>query len=124
MQLMPDLAETLHADRFPGAPYDPDQLYRPAYNALLGTTELGKLHARFNGDSRLSGSGGAHGWIPLVIAGYNGGPEAVNRWLNISRVAIEPDIFMENIGYTETRRYVRKVLGYMQTYRYVYGDGE
>ena len=30
------------------------------------------------------------------------------------------DAFTENIGYTETRRYVRKVLGYLMHYRSVY----
>ena len=60
--------------------------------------------------------------MPLVIAGYNGGVKAVNRWLDQSNGAVAPDVFMENVGYTETRRYVRRVLGYMQTYRYIYGD--
>jgi soluble lytic murein transglycosylase-like protein len=29
--------------------------------------------------------------------------------------------YSDDIGYTETRRYNRRVLGYLMTYRYVYG---
>jgi soluble lytic murein transglycosylase len=122
MQLMPALAAGLHRDRFPGSPYDPDQLYQPAYNAMLGVTELGQLQAHFGTDKRIRDEGMPHARLPLAIAGYNGGKAAVERWLSAGAAPIEADVFMENIGYTETRRYVRRVLGYMQTYRLVYGD--
>ena len=122
MQLMPPLADKLHGERFPGSPYDPDQLYQPTYNAMLGVTELGQLQARFGQDARVQSLTAPHSNMPLVIAGYNGGVKAVNRWLDQSNGAVAPDVFMENVGYTETRRYVRRVLGYMQTYRYIYGD--
>jgi len=68
----------------------------------------------------------------LVIAGYNGGPDAVGRWLNQwttedggSAMWGDPDrvdLWAEFIGYSETRKYVRRVLGFLQTYRLVYGD--
>ncbi len=32
------------------------------------------------------------------------------------------DEFSEDIGYTETRRYVKRVLGFVMAYRWVYGD--
>ena len=70
MQLMPELAETLHPDVFPDLSFHPDRLYAPAYNATLGTTELTRLAEQF-------GDAGMDNPLPLVIAGYNGGPDAV-----------------------------------------------
>ena len=115
MQLMPAIGAVAHERRFPGRAFDPDALYLPAYNAALGTTELGMLRARFD-------SSGATPGLPLVIAGYNGGPDAVERWLAADPRSSQGDWFAENIGFTETRQYVRRVLGFIQTYRYVYGD--
>ena len=60
--------------------------------------------------------------LPLAIAGYNGGEEAVLRWMSLYDDAVTAERFGEDVGYTETRRYVRKVLGYLMAYRYVYGD--
>ncbi len=115
MQLMPEVAANIQPSVFGDQPFHPDDLYRPGVNAALGIAELGSLHARFAG--RLAGPD-----LPAVIAGYNGGAEAVERWLSAYPSPPEPDRFAEDIGFTETRRYVRNVLGYMQTYRYLYGD--
>ena len=117
MQLMPEVATAIQPQVFGNQAFHPDDLYRPGVNAALGIAELGSLNAQFAG--RLDGPA-----LPAVIAGYNGGPEAVERWLGGFDQPPEPDRFAEDIGYTETRRYVRRVLGYLQTYRYVYGDGE
>ena len=59
--------------------------------------------------------------FPLAIAGYNGGEEAVLRWMSLYDDAVTAERFGEDVGYTETRRYVRKVLGYLMAYRYVMG---
>ena len=115
MQLMPELARVHHEARFGSRPYDADDLYQPAYNAALGTTELSALLERF-------GSAGVDPALPLVIAGYNGGEAAVERWLGGYDSPPDADRFAEDVGYTETRRYVKRVLGYLQTYRYVYGS--
>jgi soluble lytic murein transglycosylase-like protein/TolA-binding protein len=115
MQLMPYLGEELHGELLPGSRYDADRLYTPGYNAWLGTTELGRLHGRF-------GEGEIQPSLPLVIAGYNGGADAVARWVTAEDGSGEADRFAENIGYTETRRYVRRVLGFLMNYRWIYGD--
>jgi soluble lytic murein transglycosylase len=115
MQLMPELAEGVHAGLLPNDPYDPDRLYVAGYNAWLGTTELTLLYSQFE-DSGVS----PH--LPLAIAGYNGGADAVQRWLDGYGEPPEVDWFAENISYSETRRYVRRVLGYLMTYRWIYGD--
>ena len=114
MQLMPTLGEELHAELQEGIPYDPDRLYIAGYNAWLGTTELGRLHQRFN-------AAGIQPSLPMTIAGYNGGAEAVQRWVDGAE-SLEGDVWAENIGYTETRRYCRRVLGFLMQYRWVYGD--
>jgi len=115
MQLMPELAERLHPKVWPTRPYSEDDLYQPAYNATLGTTELTELAQTF-------GDAGVQPGLPLVIAGYNGGSDAVTRWLSAWPEPPAGDLWAENIGYTETRKYVGRVLGFLQTYRYVYGD--
>ncbi len=114
MQLMPSLGEELHSELQEGIPYDPNRLYIAGYNAWLGTTELGRLHQRFN-------AAGIHPSLPMTIAGYNGGSEAVQRWVDGAE-STEGDVWAENIGYTETRRYCRRVLGFLMQYRWVYGD--
>ena len=116
MQLMPALAADLHPRRYGDSPYHPDLLFQPGYNAALGVDELVSLRARF-------ADAGVEPALPLVIAGYNAGEEAVRRWLAAYETPPEPDRFAEDIGYTETRRYVKRVLGYLQTYRLAYGDG-
>ena len=83
--------------------------------AELGVAELVSLAERFS-DS------GVDPTLPLVIAGYNGGEKAVRRWLALYPNPPEADHFAEDVGYTETRRYVRRVLGTLQAYRYIYGD--
>ena len=115
MQLMPDLADELHAGLQPDVPYDADRLYVAGYNAWLGSTELGQLYTHFHG-------AGVEPRLPLAIAGYNGGSEAVDRWLSEYETPPDVDWFAENISYSETRRYTRRVLGYLMTYRWIYGD--
>lgn len=115
MQMMPNLGEELHVElQLPGA-YDPDRLYEAGYNSRLAIEELASLQRRL-------GSTGIDPALPLVIAGYNGGADAVTRWVGQYEQTPDADRFAEDIGYSETRRYVRRVLGTLQTYRYVYGD--
>ncbi len=115
MQIMPALAAELHPQVWPERPYSEDDLYHPAYNSTLGTRELSNLHQTF-------GNAGVRPSLPLVIAGYNGGADAVTRWVASWPEPPAADLFAENISYTETRKYVQRVLGFLQNYRYVYGD--
>ncbi len=115
MQMMPTLGVTRYAALHDGAVLDPDALYDPAVNAELGVSELVELRAHLV-------DAGADPVLPLVIAGYNGGEAAVRRWLAEQPQPIEVDGWAEDISYSETRRYVRRVLGGLQIYRTVYGD--
>jgi soluble lytic murein transglycosylase len=116
MQIMPEVGARLHEARYPGRPFHAQDLYRSGYNALLGTTELLGLQSRFR-------ELGVEEPLPLTIAAYNGGREAVERWLEASRRAsrFEIDTFSEDISFTETRRYVRTVLGYLEAYHRAWG---
>ena len=88
--------------------------HQARWNAELGTTELTRLAKRFRASA-------IEQQLPLVIAGYNGGPDAVERWLGAWATTPRADEWAEFIGYSETRKYVRRVLGYLQTYRLAYG---
>ncbi len=114
MQLMPEVGGRLHAEAFPGRPYDADDLYRGPYNAALGTMELGQRARSLAGVLVPSDA-------PAVVASYNGGEEAVRRWLGDGPPP-PFDEWTEDIGYTETRGYVKRVLGNVMAYRWVYGD--
>lgn len=115
MQLMPDLATAQAAELHPGEPFDPETLYDPAVNVKYGLAELATL-------TRNLGDIGVEPTLPMVIAAYNGGEGAVRRWLKEQPVPVEADRWAEDISYSETRRYVRRVLGAVQVYRLLYGD--
>jgi soluble lytic murein transglycosylase-like protein len=115
MQLMPAEQARVHQAAFgEGSPH-PDDLYMAPYNAAMGTTELGMKAVELQG--LLQGSD-----LPAVIASYNGGVSAVRRWRAAYDEPPPFDVYVESIGYTETRRYVKRVLGFLMRYRWVYGD--
>ena len=51
----------------------------------------------------------------LATAAYNSGPEAVNRWISQNN-SLTIDEFYENIPFIETKKYVAKVMGYLDIY--------
>jgi soluble lytic murein transglycosylase-like protein/TolA-binding protein len=102
MQLMPytakDIAQQL------GDEYQVDSLYYPSTNIRYGTYYIGRLIEQFDGN------------IVLALAGYNGGPHNAKRWYERNKDQ-EFDLFIENISYTETRGYVKRVLANYWTYQ-------
>jgi len=108
MQLMPGTARS--AARVFGVPLpDLHALSDPATNITLGTAVLGAELQRF-------------GRADLALAAYNAGPETVRRWL-AQRDGTDPDVFIEEIPYEETRGYVKTVLQSAGMYRWLYRDG-
>lgn len=111
MQIMPAEVERLHREigRAGPAP-SPDVLFHPERNVQFGIAELAAgLEAR---TGQLVPDA-----LPAVIATYNAGPDAVARWLQAAGEGpAEADRFTEDIGYTETRRYTRRVLGWLDGY--------
>ena len=117
MQLMPEVGERLHPTLFPERPFAVDDLYAGPYNAALGTLELGERTQSLKGLLDISS-------VPAVVASYNGGEEAVRRWTEAAEGPPPFDRWAESISYTETRRYVKRVLGFSMALRWVYGDAE
>jgi soluble lytic murein transglycosylase len=96
MQLMPATGRQMARENklaYAGA----DTLTDPHLNILLGTSYLGSMVARYDGNH------------VLATAAYNAGPHRVDRWLPESSV-VDARIWIETIPFNETRKYVRRVL--------------
>jgi soluble lytic murein transglycosylase len=84
-----------------------ESLLDPARNLEVGSKYLALLLDRF------------HRKEPLVIAGYNAGEGAVERWL-AERGDLALDEFLETIPYDETRNYTKRVMASYLTYAWLY----
>ena len=74
-----------------------DTLTDPQANIRLGTMYLGEMARRYGGNR------------VLATAAYNAGPHRVDRWMP-EQGSIDARIWIENIPFNETRKYVRRVL--------------
>ena len=96
MQLMP--ATGRQVAREIQLPYSGiDTLTNPQHNIRLGTSYLGQMAERYGGNR-----------VPATAA-YNAGPHRVDRWLPASG-DVDARIWIENIPFNETRKYVRRVM--------------
>jgi soluble lytic murein transglycosylase len=102
MQLMPQTAEqTVRGRAALAVPIAP--LEDPEVNIRVGTMHLADLLRDYGGNLRLS------------LAAYNAGAAQVRRWQDRYGFADEEE-FTEDIPYTETRNYVKRVLGSYHRY--------
>lgn len=105
LQLMPSTAQMVAQQHH--LPYDgPASLEKPEINIPIATAYLQSLLQRYRGD------------LIYAVAAYNAGEGAVDRWL--AKGPMSPDVFVEEIPYSETRRYVVKVLRSFVRYQVVY----
>lgn len=102
MQLMPATAKET-AGKLGMRLTNLSNLTQPGYNVKLGAAYLSQLYARFNGNR------------VLATAAYNAGPGRVSQWLTDTR-HLPFDVWVENIPYEETRKYVQNVLSYAVIY--------
>ncbi len=102
-QIMPETGRRL-AHELGREGFETRQLLEPPVNLELGAYYLSQLLARTGG--RLS----------AAVASYNAGPGAVERWL-ARRGGLPDDVWVESIPYTQTRRYVKRVLRSVHVYR-------
>ncbi|HNP65207.1 MAG TPA: transglycosylase SLT domain-containing protein [Woeseiaceae bacterium] len=72
-------------------------LVDPESNIRLGTTYLAQMAERFGGNP------------VLATAAYNAGPHRVDAWLPDTG-SIDARVWIENIPFNETRKYVKRVL--------------
>ena len=108
MQLLPTTASRMVRENGL-AIAQPVNLYDADINVELGTIYLKQLLAMFNGN-------------PIrAVAAYNAGEHAVVGWNE--KFPGDDDEWVENIGYHETRDYVKHVIGNRREYRMLYGNG-
>lgn len=108
MQLLPSTAQEVAGwEKIAG--FNANDLFLPETNIQLGARYLGYLHERFKGKSM------------HAVGAYNGGPGAMSRWMNASKeLAVDPDRFVENIPYEQSRHYIEKVFGSYWNYKRLY----
>jgi len=85
-------------------------LLDPETNIRFGTEYLSVQLEKFDGD------------VVRALAAYNGGPDASERWWGYGGER-DSDVFVEDIGYSQTIDYVRRVFLYSEVYRELYGGG-
>ncbi len=108
MQLLPGTAKG--AARLAAIPAPSIQgLFDPQTNILLGSVVLQELWTRYNR-------------VDLALAAYNAGPGAVGQW-QLRRGGLDPEAFVEEIPYLETRNYVKTVMQSAAMYKWLYRDG-
>ncbi len=110
MQLLPSTAGRMIREN--GLPIvQPADLFDPDVNVELGSVYLKNLLAMFNGNEF------------QAVAAYNAGEHAVMGW-NEKFPGAPDDEWVENIGYHETRDYVKRVIGNQREYRMLYPAAE
>ena len=103
MQLIPSTASRA-AERLGLSDYD---LRDPQDSLRLGSWYLARLHGRYEGNAL------------LMVASYNAGVGNVNDWLE-QRDPNDPDAFVAQIPFDETRNYVKAVFGNYWNYLRLY----
>lgn len=105
MQLLPSTASHIAARN--GLSYSrSSDLLRPKTNVKLGSAYLRSLY-----DTNQN--------MMLAVASYNAGPGAVKKWVNNYRSS-DLDEFVEDIPYSETQNYVKKVYRSYWCYKRLY----
>ncbi len=106
MQIIPDTGQWI-AQKLGWRDYQNSDVYRPYVNVAFGTYYLRYVMDTLDG-------------LPYAaLAGYNGGPGNAAQWLSISGPDL--DLFVQTIGFDETRTYVRRIYEQYSVYRTLYG---
>jgi soluble lytic murein transglycosylase len=82
--------------------FTPNKLYQAETNITLGTIYLSSLLRHY-------------GHVELALAAYNAGASRVDLWLNKFGDSDMPE-FVEQIPFSETRGYIKQVLGNQALY--------
>ena len=108
LQLMPATGRQV-ALKLGLSPPDPDQLYDPSLNLLLGQSLLGDLLGHFEGA------------LAPALASYNAGRNVTSNWWE-RWGHLDEATFVATIPYVETRGYVQRTLSYYREYQQIYGQ--
>lgn len=104
MQVMPRTGE-MTARQLGMNNFNSNHLTQAEHNVPIGSKYLRMMYDDFNGN------------MILATAAYNAGPHRVRSWLPEAG-CIEPDVWIENIPFLETRNYVKRVLSYISIYEW------
>ena len=105
LQLTTDAAQK-YASRA-GLKVTDESLYQPATNIAVGSEYMAELSRMFAG-------------LPEAIAAsYNGGEDNVARWLGRINQS-DAGVFTAEVGFTESKNYVFKVMSFYRAYRQLY----
>ncbi len=108
MQIQPKTARRI-AKKAGFKSFGLDVLAEPEVNIGMGSFYLKKLLEEFDGN------------YVYAIASYNAGEKKVHSWVK-KNGELAPIEFILSIPYRETRGYVRRVLGYIDEYKRIYGS--
>jgi len=86
-----------------------DALYHPPTAILFGSQYIAGLFTAFPSQTE------------AVAASYNGGEENMKRWLDRSR-SNQPDRYVPEIVYAQTKDYVQKVMANYRMYQHLYDE--
>lgn len=114
MQVTPDAAR--YVCKRHGGTYDLSRLKNDsAYNATLGSAELGGLLEDYRGS------------YIMTFAAYNAGRGSVKKWVDRYGDPRDPKVdavdWVELIPFSETRNYVQRIMENLQVYRARFGGG-
>ena len=98
IQLMPGTAYDVA--RWYGLPFlEADDFFDPFISVPYGALYIDRQYGNFSGET------------PLFLAAYNAGPGNAARWVDMHGWnPSDPELYIEQITYRETRMYVKKVL--------------
>jgi soluble lytic murein transglycosylase-like protein/lipopolysaccharide biosynthesis regulator YciM len=99
MQFIPETARAV-AVSAGMPPVSVENLYDPAVSIQLGAAYWASLMQKLKSPE-------------MALAAYNGGPDNVQRWMSKSS---DPELFVSDIGFVETKRYVMLVFAARAAY--------
>jgi soluble lytic murein transglycosylase len=108
MQFIPSTADTTAA-QLGKKSFGQDELYSPRTAILFGSQYLGNLFKQFPAMPQ------------AVAASYNGGEDNVARWTQRARTN-DPDRYVMEVAYAQSKDYVYKVLANFRVYQTLYAE--
>lgn len=110
MQLMPPTGRE-QAGKL-GMRYSLSSLNEPAYNIRLGSSYFRLVLDMFDGN------------LELALAGYNSGPFRMRRMVGEEGSSLQLDEFIEELPWSETRTYVRRIVQFRDSFATLYPDAQ
>ena len=109
MQLMPRTAEWLADVDSNISKENATNLEMPKHSLRMGTVYIKRMLDRSNGN------------VIYALASYNAGPGNCDKWRK-RNPEYTMEEFVENIPFSETQSYVKRILAHYATYKSIYTD--